>query len=1293
MATKNRDQERLYAPGKLSFHFAIWSTLLLLVSVWMVWQDYDRPWKGFQREYRAKEASIALQKRKNLETRLGGAAVLEGLVKDESAARGALAALSAEGGELATLEARLKDLKHKLTRAESAEKEVKGLLSPARYRYELALHHEKEGHGSQADSEKARETLNRWASELQRAERAVEAAQADHDAVAARVRDIRKPAEAALKAAEERLAGYRAAQGAEVGLAQKYENNQWRNAPVIDFIAKTLEIKQVVLKDIHDNWNFATNVKVDRCMTCHLGIDKPDMTDEAIGRVFASEIAKAYGVEDPYPAAGSPEAAASALPPAPEALAALDEAVDKFKKDHGFENWMSAHPGLDLIAGPSSPHSLEAVGCSVCHHGVGWSTDFSRSAHAYQSKEQLERWKADYGWQKPQFVDFPMIAREYVQGMCFKCHKQGFGWPVTYTESLDHGWVPQVHDVVGQGPQVLKPYDSFGKLVLPPAPGAVDGPRREIARVRTQLEQQRLRDTDFDEEDPNEDVDDQNHWPQLASKPKGYSWDAEAWDKGEQAITRYGCQGCHKIKDFGTQVGYEEPPRVGPTLTYIFDKVTPQWLERWIKYPDAYRLDTRMPSFFWFQPKDRQWRPIGPDGKPLPEGQLAPAHVLDSHLWDANPEIRGLGAQSTPDDIVRGNIQVAAMTTYLLNQRDAAGRRHSRADMKDPEFDALYAQDPLPGDLEKGREAVEAYGCVACHVVPEVKDAAGAWVKDDGARFKGELAQGPRLTSLGSKLKDARWLNAWLARPRHYTAHTQMPNMRWKDVVGSDGKVLRSAGQVRADVVAYLLSFKDAAFDGLPGAGWDDTWNEKLRDMYEEYFGRQAGGEQAGNLRRSSEVRGEFEQLGRDAVLVKVGERLMARNGCFGCHEVQGHEDDQPIGVELTYEGSKDLHQLDFGSVHVVAHTRAGFFRNKIAHPRIWDLGKVRRWTDQLKMPRFNFPMDDHGGEISTRASVAGIVLGMVNEPIKEGALYKPDEAALDLIRFRKVVERYACDSCHPIEGKMSPMWRYLGAPQDVLPGEEAPAPSPNWDLKWVVPPLFAQGERTQAGWLQDFLREPRNLRPNVRQRMPKFELTIEEADALVAGFQRLSGIAVRNRYQPESTLAGRQYGQPLEMVVTDDQGKVVGSRTVRGAVEEAEYLFDTINCNKCHLPKGSPGSDPTDGGVAPPFDLSERRLGREWVVALLNDPQHLIRGTGMVSPWGRDGYGRSIDAKYRAFQFGLRDDPEWQRLWKASDQGRKKGPERDEATRRLVEVQREALADYVLHHYRWPRQQPAEPR
>ncbi len=1292
MAAQNRDQERLYVPGKLSYHFAIWSTLLLLVMVWMLVQDHYRPWKDYQRAYREREIQLNIQKRKNVETRLGGAATLEALLAEEAAAQKALAGLAAQHPELPGLEKELVGLGHALKVAEDHEKEIKGVHAPARYQYELALEHLKVGKASVAEVEARRETLNKLSTEWLHAVDAYKTAQANYDAVNRKIQAIRGPALAAVKAVERKLLGYRGRQAAVLGLEQKYVNNQWRNAPVIDFIARSLEVRQVVLKDIHDNWNFASSPKVDRCITCHVGIDQPDMSDERIGQIFASEIAQAYGVADPYPTPGSEEAAASSAPPSAAALAEFDVVVEKFKTQHGFEGWMQPHPGLDLIAGPSSPHRVETVGCSVCHHGVGWSTDFSRAAHAASSPEQLERWKADRDWKKPEFVDFPMLAREYVQGMCFKCHKQGFGWPTPYVETLTHGWVKQRHEVAGRGEVELPPFDSFGKLQLPPAPGAVEGSRSEVLRVRRLAEMFRLRNTDFDEDNPDPGAKDANQYDGLVTKPQGYDWEATAYDKGEETIVRYGCQGCHKIKDFGDQVSFDGPPRVGPNLGYLADKVTLGWLERWIKHPDAYRIDTRMPSFFWFVPKNGDWQPVGADGKPLADGRLAPVPVMDSHLFDRDAHVRGLGQLSAPDDIVRMNIQVACMAAYLMSQQDKErpGRLRSRANPDDPEFNALYAEDPLPGDWEKGRETAEAYGCVACHVVPEVKDAAGEWVADTGARFQGEPAKAPRITSLGSKLKDARWLNAWLARPRHYTATTSMPFMRWKDQTASDGTVLRTADQVRADVVAYLLRYKDERFEALAGAGWDESWQAKFKDMYEEYFGREAG-----NLRRPSEVDGELEGLGAQA-RVMVGEKLMARNGCFGCHEVKGHEADQPIGTELTKEGIKDLHQLEFAMVHVVPHTRTGFFRTKITHPRIWDHGRVRRWTDQLKMPRFNFRMDDgQEGVVATRGAVAGIVLGLVEEPIQEGALYRPSEAARDLIRFRRVVERYGCNNCHPLEGQMSVMWRYLGAPREFAPGEtpEDYLPSASFDLKFSVPPLFAQGERTQAGWLLNFLQDPQNLRPNVRQRMPKFELNVEEADALVAGFQRLAGIELRNRYQPESSLAGRDYAKPLDLVVTDDQGKVTDSRPIRGAVEEAEFLFDTINCNKCHLPKGTPGSDLTDGGVAPPFQLAARRLGRDWVIALLNDPQHVIRGTGMVSPWGRSGYGRSMDAKYLAFQLELREDPEWQRLWAACEQGKKRGPEKDEAMRRLAEVQRSALADYVLHHYRWPRQQPAEPR
>jgi hypothetical protein len=98
-------------------------------------------------------------------------------------------------------------------------------------------------------------------------------------------------------------------------------------------------------------------------------------------------------------------------------------------------------------------------------------------------------------------------------------------------------------------------------------------------------------------------------------------------------------------------------------------------------------------------------------------------------------------------------------------------------------------------------------------------------------------------------------------------------------------------------------------------------------------------------------------------------------------------------------------------------------------------------------------------------------------------------------------------------------------------------------------------------------------------------------------------------------------------------------------------------------------------------------------VNTLLNDPQHLMNGTSMVTPWQRDGFGRQIDDHYKSFQFGLRDDPEWQALWKACEEGKKPGPERDEATQRLAAAQREALADYVAYHFRSTRSPATEPR
>ena len=87
---------------------------------------------------------------------------------------------------------------------------------------------------------------------------------------------------------------------------------------------------------------------------------------------------------------------------------------------------------------------------------------------------------------------------------------------------------------------------------------------------------------------------------------------------------------------------------------------------------------------------------------------------------------------------------------------------------------------------------------------------------------------------------------------------------------------------------------------------------------------------------------------------VYVGRNLIAYYGCFACHAIPGFEDAKPIGTELTEEGSKPVHRLDFGFLHL-PHTRQDWFRTKLTNPRIFDRDRARGWEEKLKMPNFRF--------------------------------------------------------------------------------------------------------------------------------------------------------------------------------------------------------------------------------------------------------------------------------------------------------------------------------------------------
>ena len=74
--------------------------------------------------------------------------------------------------------------------------------------------------------------------------------------------------------------------------------------------------------------------------------------------------------------------------------------------------------------------------------------------------------------------------------------------------------------------------------------------------------------------------------PDMAMKPDAAG---KLADVGKQLyMTKYGCNGCHKIGDEGG--------KVGPALDRAGFRLNPTWVYRWLRNPQAMKADTRMPN-------------------------------------------------------------------------------------------------------------------------------------------------------------------------------------------------------------------------------------------------------------------------------------------------------------------------------------------------------------------------------------------------------------------------------------------------------------------------------------------------------------------------------------------------------------------------------------------------------------------------------------------------------------------------------------------------------------------------
>jgi mono/diheme cytochrome c family protein len=317
------------------------------------------------------------------------------------------------------------------------------------------------------------------------------------------------------------------------------------NAPMVDFLAPSLQVQQIVLEDIQDDYHFAKVQKVDRCTTCHLGIDQK-----------------------------------------------------------GFENApqpFRTHPNLDLYLSAGSSHPIEKFGCTTCHGGSGQAVSFNDTAHTPKDAKQREEWEKVHDWREMEKWEQKMLPLQYTQASCAKCHNSVVEVPKA--DKLNQGRklaselgcvnCHKVNDVENHwrvGPDLRHINSKVSEEWMSKW---LDNPKD--FRPSTKMPRVfHLSNTHGPEDRAKNEAVIQSIVAYLTknSEPSQLTKAPDAGDvaRGEKLVKDLGCLGCH------VGAGVANAGNYGPELSGLGSKVSADWLFTWLKNPKHLSADTRMPN-------------------------------------------------------------------------------------------------------------------------------------------------------------------------------------------------------------------------------------------------------------------------------------------------------------------------------------------------------------------------------------------------------------------------------------------------------------------------------------------------------------------------------------------------------------------------------------------------------------------------------------------------------------------------------------------------------------------------
>jgi cbb3-type cytochrome oxidase cytochrome c subunit len=1051
--------DKPYRPQKtLDIVFGVSSLLMLVSIVWMFAQDFYRPFKVVQREFRDVETAVAEQQMLDRVPTTEQFATIDKLTGDVEAAKKAVEDAKRENAK------KVSELLARQAKADQEYADVKATHDSQASLYDILVEERDKASASERAAIEARVDAKR--KELFDLKDKLEKAATTVESVTTELKVARleqKKDEDALAALQDKLRKMTADfdRFAKVAAQKKWKlGDSIRDWPVIDGFAPSVKPAQIVLEDLTIDYSFKRVPRYDRCTTCHLGIDRA-----AFDRAMLAKIG-----DDPGDLTGRLKEARDRLIKRQkngETLGFdpgdLPTSVRSVKLTEAQKTQFAAHPHLHLFVDGNSPHPLQQFGCTVCHAGQGSATEFVLAAHTPNNAPAEHEWEHAYGWERSHFWDFPMLPQRFVESSCLKCHHQ----------VVDLAHAAALYDVQGgkmtpgPGAKVLKGYNLIrenGCFGCHEIAGMKSG--RQVG-------------------------------PDLRLEPNPPLDDLTPAERSEILADTQNPPGTMR--------------KVGPSLYRIVEKTNQNWTRKWIQAPRSFRPDTRMPHFYGLSNNSKDVLPE--DQKDFPDAEVsAIAHYLfaesDSYLQGKDRyRITSLARIKELEEEQAS----AALDAQKKKELDGLKRRLELQPVpKRLANNWIVGSDGEPTtlpeeskDLVEGKQLFTIKGCLACHSHRE-------------APVTGDASFGPNLSMIAAKIapekgdKDARrrWLTQWILNPNIHFPRTRMPvtQLSEHDAVAIAAWLLSPQskepeskdwpeGDLPEPTAQALEQLAKVYLLKAPGLTRQD-----VNDLLSPFEGARKGlsAERVRYMSYDADERMLEGPLDDNKLKWYVGKKSITRLGCFGCHNTPGFENAKPIGTPLNEWGKKDAERLAFEDIgafvkdkyHVVDsmtddkgigakaeegkqpyeaifaeavthHQREGFLHQKLTEPRSYDYNRLRTWDDRLRMPQFSFagkvkPKEGESeeqaharAEAEGREAVMTFILGLVAEPIPARYLNNPLPDRAAEIKGLKVLDKFNCAGCHqlrpgtyefkvPEDGRVASAESVLGALNAAYENEDA---------------------------------------------------------------------------------------------------------------------------------------------------------------------------------------------------------------------------------------------------------------